>query len=66
MNEVFTPRMTHLRLIEAEARIAEIERELAALRVIAEPLLKREAAQAKKASYMREYMAKKRAAEHAI
>ena len=60
MNEVFTPRMTHLRLIEAEAKIVEIERELAALRIIAEPPLKREAAQAKKAEYMRKKRTEKK------
>ena len=71
--------MKHLRLIEAEARIAALEAKIEEL-LSAEPIedksglledsglmsiVKAEQRRAKKASYMREYMAKKRANENA-
>jgi len=66
MNEVFTPRMTHLRLIEAEARIAEIERKIAEMVVVAEPLVRKASSSERRREYMRDLMRKKRAETNAV
>jgi hypothetical protein len=66
MNEVFTPRMTHLRLIEAEARIAELERKIAEMVVVAEPLVRKASSSERRREYMRDLMRKKRAETNAV
>ena len=59
----FSPAATHLRVLELQSRIDELQAAIAELTLIAEPLLRRERATAKKAEYMRDYMRKKRERE---
>jgi hypothetical protein len=58
--------MTHLRLIEAEARIAELERKIAEMVVVAEPLVRKASSSERRREYMRDLMRKKRAETNAV